>query len=668
MSFLQPLVLLAIPVIALPIIIHLINQRRFQTVPWAAMQFLLAANRMSRGLSRIRRWLILAARTIAIAGLVFAISRPLASGWLGLAAGSQVDTTIILVDRSPSMQQRGPAGISKLQAGLDQLASSLGKLKSTRYVLIDSATMTPLEIDSPDLLQSLPETSAVSEPADIPAMLEVADEYIRANRPSRAEVWICSDVRKNDWKDESGRWDSLRRSLQELPQMVRFHLLAYPDVEPANRSIRVTSVRRVETADQARLLLSLRIEQSQPAEGSVVVPIQLELDGARSEFTAELVGTELELRDYPIPIDAGQTSGWGRVSIASDASPADNEFYFVYDEEVERKTLIIADDPAAVGALEIAAGVSPAVDIRCSVETKLPSEFVASSLDEVSLLIWQSALPGSERPEHTMIESFLQRGGRVIFFPPTSPGDEQFAGLAWGGWQSSEPRAVATWVGNDDLLANTRSGASLPVGELQVQRYCELSGDYASLATLDGGAPLLVRALTDQRNVYFCGTTTTVDDSSLAEGGVVLYVMIQRALALGSESLGNTRQMIAGALPEQLQDSTRWQREAGDRGTLSNNLFRHAGVYRVDDQLLAINRSVDEDLPRTVVDQRVAGLFDGLDFDRVDDTAGSGVSLIQEIWRLFLALMLMALLLEAVLCIPRRPAAQTRSPIEGLSG
>ena len=113
MSFLQPAMLLALPVIALPIVIHLINQRRFQTVHWAAMHFLLAANRMSRGYARLRQWLILAARTLAVAGLIFAISRPLSSGWLGLAGGGRVDTAIILLYRSPSMYQFGPGCFSK---------------------------------------------------------------------------------------------------------------------------------------------------------------------------------------------------------------------------------------------------------------------------------------------------------------------------------------------------------------------------------------------------------------------------------------------------------------------------------------------------------------------------------------------------------------------------
>src|SRR5437763_3454809 len=109
MSFLQPLMLAALPLAALPIIIHLINQRRYQTIRWAAMMFLLAANRMSRGYARLRQWLILAFRMLAIAGLVFAISRPLAGGWLGLAAGGRADTKIVLLDRTQRMQT-GRAG------------------------------------------------------------------------------------------------------------------------------------------------------------------------------------------------------------------------------------------------------------------------------------------------------------------------------------------------------------------------------------------------------------------------------------------------------------------------------------------------------------------------------------------------------------------------------
>src|SRR5256885_666308 len=86
MTFLQPLLLAALPLVTLPIIIHLINQRRYQTVRWAAMMFLLAANKMSRGYARLRQYLIMAARMAAIAGPIFAVSPPL-TGRLRRPAG-----------------------------------------------------------------------------------------------------------------------------------------------------------------------------------------------------------------------------------------------------------------------------------------------------------------------------------------------------------------------------------------------------------------------------------------------------------------------------------------------------------------------------------------------------------------------------------------------------
>src|ERR1700733_1589671 len=122
MSFLQPAFLAALPLVALPILIHLINQWRYQTVRWGAMMFLLAANRMSRGYARLRQWLIMAFRMLAIAGLIFAVSRPLAGGWLGLTTGGRPETTMVLLDRSPSMRQTDASGHgSKLETGLSQL-------------------------------------------------------------------------------------------------------------------------------------------------------------------------------------------------------------------------------------------------------------------------------------------------------------------------------------------------------------------------------------------------------------------------------------------------------------------------------------------------------------------------------------------------------------------
>ena len=73
-----------------------------------------------------------------------------------------------------------------------------------------------------------------------------------------------------------------------------------------------------------------------------------------------------------------------------------------------------------------------------------------------------------------------------------------------------------------------------------------------------------------------------------------------------------------------------------------------------------MSRTPAEDLAPVLADGRVAGLFRGLDFTRVDDRAGNFGALIQEIWRLFMVAMMVAMVVEAGLCLPRmRPQGGT---------
>jgi hypothetical protein len=651
MTFLQPILLAALPLVALPILIHLINQRRFQTIRWGGMMFLLAANRMARGYARLRQILILLCRTLAVAGLIFAVSRPLATGWLGRAAGGQADTTLILLDRSPSMRQQGPGTVvSKLDSGRHQLARTLATLGSGRWVLIENTMRVPVEIESPDALLKLPSAEPASTSADLPAMLEAASEYIRTNKTGRTEIWICSDVRQNDWNAESVRWQALRERFLEFPQSVRFHLLAYPDLAQGNVSVRVTNVRRQQTADGAELLVSLKLAREGAGDATVKLPVQFDIEGARSELTVEMTGPTYELKDHRIPIERTRERGWGKVSIPADANPADNEYYFVFDQPRPRKALLVSDDPASVAALELAAATSPDPAIRCSAEVIKREQLAATDWDALSLLCWHAPLPEGDAAR--AVEAFVQRGGQAVFLPPRAPGEAEFMGVRWQSWTADQAAgAIETWRGDQDLLANTQSGAALPVGQLQVQRYCGLAGELTPLASLKGGKPLFARLPTSRGGVYFCATTPTAGDSSLATNGVVLYVFVQRALAAGAAVLGQTRQLVAG---EAANDPSAWQQLTGAPDALSTEYPHHAGVYRAGDKLLAVNRAEAEDQTPVLANDRVADLFKGLDFTRVDDRAGGVAGIIQEIWRLFLVTMLIALLVEAALCFPRK--------------
>jgi aerotolerance regulator-like protein len=658
MSFLQPWLLLGLPLVALPIIIHLINQRRFQTVRWGAMMFLLTANRMSRGYARLRQWLIMAFRMAAIAALVFAISRPLASGWLGLAAGGRPDTTIILLDRSPSMQQQGATGgDSKLITGRRQLAETLKAIGSAHWVLIESTTEKPREIDSPDALLTSPVTEGTSAASDLPALLEAAGNYIRTNKAGRTDIWICSDIRRNDWDPESGRWPALREAFLGLRQGVRFHLLAYPEPAKGNLSVRVADVRRQQTGDAAELVLSLRLVREGGDNSRTSVPIHFEIDGARSEMTVEMEKDQYDLKEYRIPLETRHERGWGKVTIPADVNPADNDYYFAFERPAPRRAVIVADDNQAARPLQLSAAITPDSAVQTSAEVVTAEQLATLEWDKLSLILWQAPLPEGETARR--LKDFVDRGGYAIFLPPKVPGSHEWSGIRWTTWvetplkeANGSQSSIENWRGDQDLLAHTQSGAMLPVGQLQINRYCQLSGDLIPLATLRGGAPFLARWTGKKGGAYFLATTPAPSDSSLATNGIVLYVIVQRALAGGAAALGNILQVTAGKPPADLRET--WQRLAGSEQGLSTEYPFHRGVYASGERLLAVNRPAAEDQAPILEDGEVTGLFRGLDFIRVDHQAGHRGTLIQEIWRPFLAAMVLALLVEAGLCFPRK--------------
>ena len=166
-------------------------------------------------------------------------------------------------------------------------------------------------------------------------------------------------------------------------------------------------------------------------------------------------------------------------------------------------------------------------------------------MGEAVALLWQAPLPQGDAAKP--IRTFIERGGRAIFFPPKAVGSGDLFGVKWSTWE--EPKAevpVESWRSDEDVLTKTLSGAALPVGKLAVKRWCGMAGDATTLASLKGGAPLLSRATTERGGAYFCATTPAGADSSLARDGVVLYVLIQRTLAAGAEVLSNTRQLTAG--------------------------------------------------------------------------------------------------------------------------
>src|SRR3954466_8610293 len=62
---------------SIPIIIHILNRRRYKTVNWAAMEFLLRAMRKNRRRLKFEQWILLATRCAVMVLIATALARPM---------------------------------------------------------------------------------------------------------------------------------------------------------------------------------------------------------------------------------------------------------------------------------------------------------------------------------------------------------------------------------------------------------------------------------------------------------------------------------------------------------------------------------------------------------------------------------------------------------------
>ncbi|RYD32696.1 MAG: hypothetical protein EOP87_12360, partial [Verrucomicrobiaceae bacterium] len=335
MLFLNPLLLWGLLAAAVPIAIHLLNRRRHKTIQWAAMQFLLKATRESRGKKKLRHILILTCRALAIAALIFAAARPVISGLIGWGGGS-IDTVVLLLDRSASMETKPGDGLDpRRQIVIEKVRDAMKSLGTPRLVLIDSASRKPQEVPSPETLADLSATAATDTAADFSTLLVRAAEFLEESS-GRCEIWLASDLQSSNWRPEDERWAAARASLAALPQKPAVRVLSLTGPTAPNTAIRLLGSRR--TGDE--MLLDLEILRPAESRGSGSLPLTTTINGTRTTENVTLPGQSLRfLKRVPLPSASTTGSGW--LSIPADGNSRDNSVFFAYGPSRPIKSILV---------------------------------------------------------------------------------------------------------------------------------------------------------------------------------------------------------------------------------------------------------------------------------------------------------------------------------------
>ncbi len=211
----------------IPVVIHLINRRRFRRVPWAAMTFLLAANRRSAQRMRMEQLLLMAARIgiVVFAGLALARPYLAESGLPGLASAHV--HRIVLLDNSISMQAKRPDSTTRFDAALaaaNRLMASFPPDDGVSVVTMAAPAAKLIAQASYDRRVVRDRVAGVQgsqRECDAPGALECALEMIReSDAPAGNQVvYVLSDLTATTWESEGDNQPSQSaRKVRELAE------------------------------------------------------------------------------------------------------------------------------------------------------------------------------------------------------------------------------------------------------------------------------------------------------------------------------------------------------------------------------------------------------------------------------------------------------------------
>jgi hypothetical protein len=199
-TFLAPVFAWLLPLALLPVVFHLFFRIRKQPRVFPSLLFFLAADPRLSARRRLREWLVLLLRVLALAMLLLALARPVRRGW----GGEEAHVTVV-IDNSASMAATDADGQSRLSRAL-AAATAVLQDRAVRQAAVattvrDAGVALPAGFvdDLASVRAALAAIRATHASGDAAGALRQAAALSRGVLRGSVEIHIFSDFQATEW-------------------------------------------------------------------------------------------------------------------------------------------------------------------------------------------------------------------------------------------------------------------------------------------------------------------------------------------------------------------------------------------------------------------------------------------------------------------------------------
>ncbi|TDE11362.1 BatA domain-containing protein [Dyadobacter psychrotolerans] len=315
MSFLFPSFLWGLLAISVPVAIHIFNFRRTKRVYFTNVAFLKAVETQTRSIRKIKHWLIMAARILAITCLVLAFAQPFLPGKNNLAAGRKGITSLYL-DNSYSMQSES-ASKRYVDLATSHLSDLLGLFRNATSLQLITNDFSAQEqgLYRADKIKDLLTTVGLSHtPRSFQDIYKRQENLItRHQTTGKNQLFWFSDFQKSTAGNLSDLKIDTTNNLfivpvQAVPEKNIFVDSAWlntPFIRELQNNVLFVKVSNSGKEEAKNVVLKLSLDNTQASTASVNVPAN---GSATAKFNFNLKGKgykkgQITFDDFPVTFD-----------------------------------------------------------------------------------------------------------------------------------------------------------------------------------------------------------------------------------------------------------------------------------------------------------------------------------------------------------------------------
>jgi hypothetical protein len=677
MTFLNSAFLFALAAVSIPLIIHFLSKRRIKTIEFSSLKFLEQMQKNRMKWLKIKELLLLLLRMIIIGLIVMAFARPTLRGFLG--SSKAASSVVILLDRSASMEAEGETGTlfeeatrfaGRLIEALEpaDMVSVISFPEGPEAASIDRVNPGRLLREKMGKIDISYRTGNIGEA--LKAALETLDKSPELNR----EVYLLSDNQEINWKNlppeilEMDVWNN-----------VHFYNTVFSPVRDDNIAIREvkTPPQLLAPGENIKLVAELENSGKGTVENALVGVI---VDGERkAQTTVSLPTGRTQPAEFSFKLD---TPGYhaGHVEIGYDNYGLDNRRYFSLQIPERINLLAVSQTEEDIRYLKLALDRQEAGQIKF--KGIAVADLLKESLSGYAVIVLND-IKSLDPAREKAIENFVSEGGGLMVALGISSESRYWdnflsdlAGIRSGDLMGEKGQYI--YLDNIDIdhpifsvySESVIDGSEPDIPGMQLYFYRNLTGG-SIIGSSSAGVNLLVESSRDPIIVYASGLD--LESGDLPAHSFFLPFLVRSVEYLGSRNAdfgfaGVVGQPFrwnvksaAGEFTLTAPDSSSEKLKttgASSRVFVSGTVYGEPGIYTLKTDgniisLLAFNvdpvESDDNRFETDDINEILGAKTIGLDPDGDIKTSIKEARFGRELWKEFLAIALLLLIIESLL-------------------